>query len=59
VWEFVEINHAALTFFCVLLKAFFSSLALRFSFFTCSRWRFAWVCGPGLAMMMAVPFVEE
>jgi hypothetical protein len=55
----VDIGHAASAFFCALLKAFFSSLALRFSFFACSRRRFAWVCGPGLAMMMVVPFVEE
>ncbi len=49
----MEVGHAVLAFFCALLKAFFSSLALRFSFFACSRRRFAWVCGPGLAMMAA------
>ena len=37
--------------FSAFLAAFLSSLALRFSLFACSRWRFACVCGLCLAMM--------
>jgi len=55
-WTFLHCGHLkflvyALAVFWAFLAAFFSSLALRFSFFACSRWRFACVCGPGLAMI--------
>lgn len=45
-------SGSTLAIFSAFRRAFFSSLALRLSFFACSRWRLAWVCGPGLAIQL-------
>lgn len=47
----------ALAVFCAFLAAFLSSLALLFALFSCSRWRFACVCGLRFAKM-TVPFTK-